>query len=96
MIRDLNAVNVEIKPDFDKQTQDMVTGIARLYAQRLNDKQLKDIGDFFKSPSGAAYVGAQPIVMNDIIAQMQQFTQRISSEMMTRVRAEMKKRGHDL
>ena len=96
LIRDINAVNEQIKPEFDKQAQDMVTSVARLFAQRLNDKQLKDVGDFFKSASGTAYVAAQPLVMNDLVAQMQGFTQRMSSDMMTRVRVEMKKRGHDL
>ena len=86
----------QIKPDFDKQTQDLITNAARLYAQRLSEKQLKDISDFFKSPSGTAYVASQPVLVNDLFTQMQAFSQRLSSEMMTRVRTEMKKRGHDL
>ena len=51
--RDLNAVMEQIKPDFDKQTQDLVTSSARLYAQRLSESQLRDISAFFKSPAGA-------------------------------------------
>ncbi len=96
LIRDLNTVMEQIKPEFDKQTQDLIGTSARLYAQRLTEKQLKDIVDFFKSPSGAAYVTTQPLVMTDLFAQMQQFQQRIAPEMMTRVRTEMKKRGHEL
>lgn len=96
LIRDLNAVMEGIKPEFDKQTADVITGAARAYAQRLNEKQLKDIADFFKSPSGQAYVTAQPQVMGDLFTTMQGFTQRLSGEMMTRVREEMKKRGHQL
>ena len=96
LIRDLNTVMEQVKPEFDKQTQDLLNASARLYAQRLNEKQLKDIADFFKTPSGSAYVSTQPLVMTDLFTQMQSFQQRISADMVTRIRAEMKKRGHDL
>ena len=96
LIRDLNEVMEKIKPDFDKQAQDLVTNAAKLYAQRLTEQQLRDTVGFFKSPAGVAYVASQPLVMNDLIPQMQTFTQRISTDMMTRVRAEMKARGHQL
>lgn len=96
LIRDLNTVMEQIKPEFDKQTQDVITNAARSYAQRLNDKQLKDISDFFKSPSGVAYVAAQPQIMGDLFSSLQGFSQRLANDMMTRVREEMKKRGHDI
>ena len=96
LIRDLNDVMVKIKPEFDKQADDLVTAAGKLYAQRLTEPQLKEIVTFFKSPAGVAYVGSQPLVMNDLIPQMQTFTQRLSTDMMTRVRAEMKARGHQL
>ena len=96
LIRDLNDVMVKIKPEFDKQADDLVTSAGKLYAQRLTEPQLKEIVTFFKSPAGVAYVGSQPLVMNDLIPQMQAFTQRLSTDMMTRVRAEMKTRGHQL
>lgn len=96
LIRDLNEVMEKIKPEFDKQAQDLVTNAAKLYAQRLTEQQLKDTVAFFKSPAGVAYVASQPLVMNDLIPQMQSFTQRVSTDMMTRVRAEMKARGHQL
>ncbi len=96
LIRDLNDVMVKIKPEFDKQADDLVTTAGKLYAQRLTEAQLKEIVAFFKSPAGVAYVASQPLVMNDLIPQMQTFTQRLSTDMMTRVRAEMKARGHQL
>lgn len=96
LIRDLNDVMVKVKPEFDKQAADLVTAAGKLYAQRLSEPQLKEIVAFFKSPAGVAYVGSQPLVMNDLIPQMQTFTQRLSTDMMTRVRAEMKARGHQL
>lgn len=96
LIRDLNAVMEQIKPEFDKQTQDLISSAARLYAQRLTQAQLREVAGFFQSASGKAYVEAQPAMMTDLFTSMQAFSQRISADMMTRVRTEMKKRGHEL
>jgi hypothetical protein len=96
LIRDLNSVMDQIKPEFDKQTDDMLNSAGRAYATRLDAKQLKDAVDFFKSPAGVAYVGSQPQVMGDLISNVQLTTSRLSTDMMTRVREEMKKRGHEM
>ncbi|GAC1328923.1 MAG: hypothetical protein NVSMB26_04680 [Beijerinckiaceae bacterium] len=96
LIRDLNVVMEGIKPDFDKKADEMVDTAARLYAQRLSLQELKDTAAFFKSPAGVKYVQAQPGLMNDLLPAMQAWSRQISTDMMTRVRAEMKKKGHDL
>jgi hypothetical protein len=96
LIRDLNLVMEQVKPEFDKRVDEMVDNAARLYAARLSEQQLKDIAAFFKSPAGIAYVQAQPVLMNDLLPAMQSWQQQISQDMVTRIRAEMKKKGHDI
>jgi hypothetical protein len=96
LIRDLNTVREQIKPEFDKRVDEMVDSAARLYAARLTEQQLKDTGAFFKSPAGIAYVQAQPALMSDLLPAMQSWSRQIASDMMTRVRTEMKKKGHEL
>jgi hypothetical protein len=96
LIRDLNAVRDQVKPEFDKRVDELVDTAARLYAARLNEQQLKDTAAFFKSSAGVAYVQAQPALMSDLLPAMQNWSRQIATDMMTRVRAEMKKKGHDL
>jgi hypothetical protein len=96
LIADLKLVLADIKPEFDKKADEMIDTAARLYAQRLNQKELEDVSSFFESPSGRKYVGIQPILMNDMFVALQAWSQKISVEMMTKVREEMRKKGHEL
>jgi uncharacterized protein len=96
LIKDLNVVMEQVKPEFDKRVDEMVDNAARLYAARLNEQQLKDTAAFFKSPAGIAYVQAQPALMNDLFPAMKSWQEHISQDMVTRIRAEMKKKGHDI
>ena len=96
VVSDLNVVLANIKPEFDKKVDEMVDSAAKLYVQRLSQKELEDVAAFFKSASGRKYVGSQPILMNDMFVAMQAWSQKISVDMMTRVREEMRKKGHEL
>ena len=96
LIRDLNVVMEQVKPEFDKRVDEMIDNAARIYAARLTEPQLKDAATFFKSPAGIAYVQAQPAMMGDLFPAMQAWQKRMSEDMVTRIRAEMKKKGHDL
>ena len=96
VVADLNLVLANIKPDFDKKADEMIDTAARLYAERLSQKELEDTANFFKSASGRKYVGSQPILMNDMFVALQAWSQKISVDMMSRVREEMRKKGHEL
>lgn len=96
LIKDLNVVTEQIKPEFDKRVEQMVDTAGRLYAERLTEAQLKDVVAFFKSASGMKYVEQQPLVLNALYVSMQGWQQQISQDMMTRVREEMKKKGHEM
>jgi hypothetical protein len=96
LIRDLNVVMEQVKPDFDKRVDEMVDNAARIYAAHLNEQQLKEAAGFFKSPAGVAYVQVQPAMMGDLFPAMQAWQKQMSEDMVTRIRAEMKKKGHDI
>jgi hypothetical protein len=96
LIKDLNVVLEQIKPEFDKRTETLVDKGARAYAQRLSEDELKQISAFFKSAAGVKFVDQQPAVLNDLFIAMQAWQQQVSVDMMTRVREEMKKKGHEL
>jgi len=96
LIKDLNVVMEQVKPEFDKRVDQMVDTAARLYAERLTEQQLKDVSAFFKSASGVKYVEQQPLVLNALYVSMQGWQQQMSQDMMTRVREEMSKKGHQM
>lgn len=93
---DLTVVLGDLKPEFDKQADEMIDLSARIYAHLLSEQDIRAILAFFKSEAGNKYVNAQPFFLNQLVAGMQAWQQKISVNMMTRVREEMKKKGHDL
>lgn len=96
LIKDLNTVMEGIKPEFDKRVDSMIDQGARAYATRFTEDELKQIAGFFKSAAGAKYVESQPAVLNDMFIAFQGWQQKLSGDMMARVREEMKKKGHEL
>jgi uncharacterized protein len=96
LVQDLKIVMAGLKPEFDKRVDEMIDNAARIYAAHLNEQQLKDAAAFFKSPSGVAYTQVQPALMNDLFPAMQAWQKQLSEDMVTRIRAEMKKKGHDI
>jgi len=96
MVPDLNLVLAAVRPEFDKKVEEMIDSAAQLYTQRFSPKELEDVAAFFKSASGRKYVGMQPVLMSDMFVAMQAWSQKISVDMMTRVREEMRKKGHEL
>ncbi len=96
LIRDLNTVLSDLKPEFDKQADEMIDTAAQIYAKRLSEQDLKAAVGFFESAAGKQYVETQPAFLGDVVAAMQAWQGKISTNMMTRVRTEMKQKGHDL
>ncbi len=84
-----------LRPEFDKQADEMIDLSARIYAHLLSEQDVRTILAFFKSEAGNNYVNAQPLFLNELVAGIQAWQQKISVNMMTRVRQEMKKKGHD-
>ncbi|KAA2237030.1 DUF2059 domain-containing protein [Salinarimonas soli] len=92
--KDLDEVLNGLKPELDQQRQIMFNTAARIYATSLTEAELKDVLAFFKSPAGVRYVATQPAVLDELVREMQKWSQGVAEYMMVRVRAEMGKRGH--
>ena len=94
--QDLNAVLTQLKPEFDRQADEMVDIAAQIYVKQLSEQDLKAADAFFESPAGKKYVETQPAFLTEVVTAMQGWQGKISTDMMTRVRTEMKKRGHEI
>ena len=94
--KDLDAVLVGLEPEMQLQKQRMVDIAARTYASKFSEAELRDIATFFRSTSGKRYVENQPALLDEMVHEMQDWTQDVSEYVMVRVRAEMGKRGQQL
>ncbi|MHB8885575.1 MAG: DUF2059 domain-containing protein [Methylovirgula sp.] len=93
---DLKIVLKDMQPEFTKDTDQMVDKAAHILAGLLSEPDIKVAVAFFSSPAGKKYVQAQPYFFDDVINAMQDWHQQVATHLMTRVRAELKKKGHTL
>jgi uncharacterized protein len=93
---DLDIVLAELKPEFDKQADEIVDTAAHLFARLMSEPQLQAADAFFESEAGKKYVEIQPAFFGEILPAMQNWQQKLAQDMVTRVREEMKKKGHEL
>ncbi|KAA0125789.1 DUF2059 domain-containing protein [Methylobacterium sp. P1-11] len=94
--KDLEEVLTSLQPEMELQKQRMIDIAARTYASKFSEAELKEIATFFRSPAGKHYVEAQPQLLDEMVQEMQDWTQDVSEYVMVRVRAEMGKRGHQM
>ena len=94
--KDLKEVLLGAVGDFKQVQEDLVSLSARLLSRDLNEKELTEIAGFFNSPTGQKYVATQPKILDALGPYIRDYTIKLSTDVTTRVRAEMKKRGHDM
>jgi hypothetical protein len=96
LTKDLDEVLVALGPEMEKQKLIMSAQAARVFARHLTEAELKEIAAFFNSPIGQKYVSTQPVILDGVVRELQNWTETVSEYVVVRVRAEMSKRGHQL
>lgn len=94
--KDLNEVAANLRKEFDGKRDELVTLMARSYAQKFTEAELKDLLAFYKTPLGKKMITDEPQIIDQAMGWTQTWANTFSEQMMTRVRADMKKKGHDL
>jgi hypothetical protein len=96
IMTELTNTLMQLRPEFEAQKNDLLMAASRIFAGRMSEAELKEVATFFRSPTGQRYVAAQPLMMDDLFQEMQSWSRRLSDLMMTRTRAEMKKKNIDM
>jgi len=96
LFKELNEAAATVRAEFLPRRNEIVDEIARLYAQRFSEAELKEVIAFYKSPVGKKFAADEPVVIDQGLARAEAWSRKVSDEVMTRFRAEMKKKGHDL
>jgi len=89
----LHPVLLALVPEFVKTEQEVVDGAAARLAARMSEQEVKDALAFFASPSGRRFVEIEPSLSNDIAGLVDVWKQKLSVDMLKRMREEMKKKG---
>lgn len=89
----LRATLLEIGPEFRKSEDGVLAESAKLLAGAMTEQELKDTVTFFESPAGKKFVSVQPAVLQQVGGLVRAWHDKLSDDIMTRARAEMKKKG---
>jgi uncharacterized protein len=97
LTRELNDVALTLHKELDgKSSNEVIDQMARVYASRFTEQELKDLLAFYKSPLGQKYIKEEPVAINDGMRQAEQWTEAFAETVMGRMRSEMQKKGHPL
>jgi hypothetical protein len=94
--KDLDDVALNLRKVFAQQTADLMDDFAWLYASRFTEAELKEIATFYRTATGKKVISLEPQVFDDAMAGLKGWQENFAEEVISRFRAEMKKRGHDL
>jgi uncharacterized protein len=95
-IRDsLRATLKVIQPEFDQTAKQTYTEAATLLASQMSEKDIAEVAAFFESPAGKKYVEVTPVFLQNLSDVTGAWREKLSTDILERARAEMKKKGVD-
>jgi len=93
---DLNQVAAQLEKQYAPRATELVDASARIYASHFTEAELQQILAFYQSPVGRKVIAEEPKALDESMAHAGNWGDNLSEEVITKMRAEMKKRGHDL
>ena len=94
--KDLSEVATKLRTDLTPRLAELNNEVARLYATRFSEPELKEILAFYKTAAGKKMLTEQPVVVENSMKFAQDWANKLSDEVMVKMREEMKKKGHTL
>ncbi len=94
--KDLNEVTAIEQKQYAPRVSELVDATARIYASHFTEQELKELLAYYQSPIGQKALVEEPKVIEQSMAGAGAWGDSLSQEVMASMRAEMKKRGHDM
>ncbi len=94
--RDLDEVSGRLIKEFSSRVGEVQAEIARGYASRFTEQELRDILAFYKTPLGKKLIVEEPKGVDDATRRVDLWASKYAEDVLARLRAEMKKKGHNL
>jgi uncharacterized protein len=94
--RELNEVAALLRQEYDSKREEISADIARVFAQRFSEKELKDLTAFYKTPLGQKLIREEPAAIEESFQRAQRWADQFSETVMSRFRSEMQKKGHPI
>ena len=96
LFKDLNEVAGNLRKEYAPRFASLKSDIVKLYAERFTEQELKDTLTFYKSPLGKKILTEEVGFVDRTMSAAQDWAVKLNEEVLSRFRAEMKKKGHNL
>jgi hypothetical protein len=96
LARDIEEALKVVEAEIPKAQQDGLSAIARLFAIRMSEPELKEVHTFLVSPAGKKYVDTLPAFMENAVPFLQVWSQEVGGRLTKVFQDEMAKRGHKI
>jgi uncharacterized protein len=94
--KDLDEVAVIVQKQYDPRLSELVDAAARIYAGHFTEQELKDLLAFYQSPLGKKAIAEEPKALDESMNYAGTWADNLSLQVIDSMRAEMKKRGHEM
>jgi uncharacterized protein len=94
--KELGEVTAKLQTEYASKVGELREIVARVYASRFTEQELKDALTFYKTPLGKKLIVEEPAILDQTMKDAQTWGDRLSEEVIIKMRAEMRKRGHEL
>ncbi|MBV9956060.1 MAG: DUF2059 domain-containing protein [Pseudolabrys sp.] len=94
--KDANEVAEQLRTSYASRNAEVIREVATLYASHFTEEELKQLLVFYKSPLGKKVVTEEPKAAEQSMGFAQTWAVKFSDEVLTKLRDELKKKGHQL
>ena len=96
LAKDLNEIAAKLRTDLAPRFGELNEEMAKLYATSFTEQELKAILVFYELPAGKKLLAQQPTVVDASMKFAQDWANKLSDQVIAKMREELKKRGHAL
>jgi uncharacterized protein len=89
----LRATLKTIQPEFDQSARETYVQAEAMLASQMSEQEITQVAAFFDSPAGKKYVRVTPIYIQSLGDVTGAWREKLSTDILERARAEMKKKG---
>jgi len=82
--------------EYQPRKNEIPNEVVKLYATRLTEQELKDALTFYKSPIGKKLLAESQFILTESVKRAEVWGMKLRDEVSVKIRAELKKRGHNI
>ena len=91
----LRATLKAIQPEFDQTAKQTYAQAENMLASQMSEQEIIQVAAFFDSPAGKKYVAVTPVFVQNLSDVTGAWREKLSTDILERARAAMKKKGVD-